>query len=272
MTPPLAAVPGVAAIVLGGSRARGTAKAGSDTDIGLYFRSGAPLDIGRLLEAVRGFVDEPEKAVVTPIGAWGPWIVGGGWLTVRGQKVDCLYRDSDAVARVIGDCRNGLVTMHYQPGHPHGFCSAIWMGEIALCRPLHDPSGLIADMKAMTLPYPELLRAALIRRFAWEALFSIENGEIAVARAEQTHIAGCAYRSLCCMSQALFAINGRYLINEKGAVDEAAWFPVTIDGLRERVANVWTAIGRGENGGAFRDLRAMDRELKAILPSHCAPS
>ena len=265
VTPRLASVPGVVAVVLGGSRARGTATDGSDYDIGLYFRQDVPLDTGRLLEAVKNFVDEPDRAAVTPVGGWGPWIVGGGWLSVRGRKVDCLYRSVEDVARVIRDCREGRVAMDYQPGHPHGFCSAIWMGEIALCRPLHDPEGVIAAMKAMTVPYPEPLRAALIGRFLWEVLFSIENGETAVARGEQTHIAGCAYRALCCIAQVLFALNGRYLINEKGALDEAASFPLAIDGMRERVANVWKAIGCSDYPTCFRELRAMERELKGLL-------
>jgi hypothetical protein len=39
--PLLAAVPGVVAVVVGGSRATGAAHAASDTDIGLYFSEGA---------------------------------------------------------------------------------------------------------------------------------------------------------------------------------------------------------------------------------------
>jgi hypothetical protein len=265
VTPRLANVPDVIAVVLGGSRARGTAKAGSDYDIGRYFRGDIPLDTGRLLEVVREFVDEPGKAVVTSVGGWGPWILGGGWLSVRGRKVDLLYRCVEDVARVIRDCRDGRVTMEYQPGHPHGFCSAIWMGEIALCQPLHDPEGAIGEMKAMTVVYPEPMRAALIGRFLWEVLFSIENGETAVARGEQTYMAGCAYRAICCIGQVLFALNGRYLINEKGALDEAASLPVAIDGMRERVANVWRAIGRSAYPVAFRELRALEGELKALV-------
>ena len=263
MTPRLADVPGVVAVVLGGSRARGTATADSDYDLGLYFGNEARLDTDRLLEAVKGIMDDPDAAAVTPVGGWGPRIVGGGWLSMKGRKVDLLYRSRDDVAKVIRDCRSGCVTMDYQPGHPHGFCSSIWMGEVALCQPLHDPQGMIAELKAMTTPYPEPLRAALISRFLWEAPFSIANGEIAIARDEQTHIAGCVYRALCCIGQVLFALNGRYLINEKGALDEAASFPITIDGLRDRVANMWKSIGRSKYPAAFLDLRAIVRELEA---------
>ena len=84
-------------------------------------------------------VDDPATAPVTPLGEWGPWINGGGWLTVAGRKVDLLYRDLARVRSVVADCAAGRIAMAYQPGHPHGFCSAIWMGEIALCRPIFDP-------------------------------------------------------------------------------------------------------------------------------------
>ena len=66
-------------------------------------------------------------------------------------------------------------------------------------------------------------------------------------------------------AQVLFAMNGRYLINEKGALDEAAAFPITIAGMRERVASVWEAIGRRAYATAFRELRAFERDLKALL-------
>lgn len=265
LLPRLTEVPGVVAIVLGGSRARGRATNGSDYDLGLYYVPPVDLDTDRLLAVVKGLVDDPSAAAVTPVGGWGPWIVGGGWLSVRGRKVDLLYRNGAAVAQVIDACRAGHISMDYQPGHPHGFCSATWMGEIALCQPIHDPQGMISDLKALTSPYPEPLREALIRRFQWEILFSIENGEIAVPRGEQTHIAGCTHRALCCLGQVLFAVNRRYLINEKGALDEAARFPVTIPDLPKRVASLWRAVGCRAFGAAFGELRAFEREVSTIV-------
>ncbi len=264
LTSRLADVPGIAAVVLGGSRARGTATDTSDYDIGLYYGSGRPLNTDRLLEVVRCLVDDPGAAAVTQVGEWGTWIVGGGWLTVGGTKVDLLYRSTESVRSVIEACQAGHITMDYQPGHPHGFCSAAWMGEVALCQTLHDPRNLIADLKAMTSPYPRQLQAALLRRFAWEVLFSIENGEIAARRGEQTHVAGCVYRALCCAAQVLFALNERYLINEKAALEEAASFPLTIGGLTERVGTVWLATGRGEFGAALAELRLIEQALSRL--------
>jgi hypothetical protein len=264
VSPVLAAAPGVVAVVLGGSRASGASHSASDYDIGLYFRESAGLDVGRLLEAVKGLVDDPEAASITEVGGWGPFIVGGGWLTIAGKKVDLLYRPIERIERVIHDCRDGCVSMDYQPGHPHGFCSAIWMGEVALCRPLRDPQGVIADLKALALPYPGRLQEALIRRFEWEALFSIENAESAVPRADQTYIAGCAFRSLSSVAQVLFALNRRYLINEKGALEAAARLPLTVPDLSERMGEMWRAIGTSAFGGALSELRSIDRDLKRL--------
>lgn len=260
----LAEVPGVAAIALGGSRARGTANDASDYDIGLYFSTAQPLETGRLLEAAKVFADAPDTVAVTPVGGWGPWIVGGAWLRVDGHKVDLLYRSLDDVTRVIEACRAGEITIHYQAGHPHGFCSAIWMGEIALCQPLYDPGEMLARLKAKALLYPAPLRKALIERFQWEILFAIENAELAVARGEQTHIAGCVYRALACLAQVLFALNERYLINEKGALPEAAMFQRTIPDLLGRVDAVWRSIGEKEFVSALASMRGIERDLKAL--------
>jgi hypothetical protein len=267
VSPALAAVPGVVAVALGGSRATGAAHAGSDHDVGLYFSERAGLDIQRLLEVVEGLVDDPAAAKVTEVGGWGPWIVGGGWLTIAGQKVDLLYRPIESVERVICDCREGRVSMDYQPGHPHGFCSAIWMGEVALCRPLSDCEGALARLKAMTAPYPNQLREALIRRFQWEVLFSIENAETAVPKGDHTYIAGCAFRSLACAAQVLFALNSRYLINEKGAVAAAARLPLTVGDLTERARGVWQAIGHRAFDAALSELMSIERELAGLTES-----
>jgi hypothetical protein len=154
--------------------------------------------------------------------------------------------------------------MDFQPGHPHGFCSAIWMGEVALCRPLQDPRGVIAAMNAMTDPYPEKLREALMGRFRWEARFSLENARTAVPRGDQNFIAGCAFRSLSCVAQVLFALNRRYLINEKGALDAAARLPLTIPGLSERVGDGWRAIGLRAWDAALADLGSIERDLAPL--------
>ena len=86
----LAAIPGVVAVTLGGSRATGTAVEGSDWDFGLYYRDGLdPADITALGWPGRVFAP----------GEWGTIVNGGAWLTVDGAKVDLIYRDLNEVLR-----------------------------------------------------------------------------------------------------------------------------------------------------------------------------
>ncbi|PTL83409.1 nucleotidyltransferase domain-containing protein [Vitiosangium sp. GDMCC 1.1324] len=257
-------VRGLVALVLGGSRARGTAGPASDYDLGLYYEPDAPLDVAALQAAIAPLVDEP-SSTVTRLGEWGPWINGGGWLTIEGVEVDLLYRDLGRVREVITEARQGRFSMNYQPGHPHGFSSVIWMGEVATCRPLLDASGRIAELKNETSPFPEPLRDALIARFGWEVGFAIENAELAARRAEQMHIAGCAYRALSCVAQVLFALNGRYLINEKGALTEASTYPLTLEGLTRTQAEIWRDIGNADHASALRRLHAVSDALRALV-------
>jgi hypothetical protein len=119
----------------------------------------------------------------------------------------------------------------------------------------------------MALPYPERLREALIRRFQWEVLFSIENARTAIPRGDQTYIAGCAFRSLACAAQVLFAFNRNYLINEKGAVAGAARLPLTIADLTERGRTVWQAIGLRAFDAALSELMLIERELAGLIES-----
>lgn len=217
-------VPGIRAIVLGGSRARGEATAQSDYDIGLYYEADNPIDIGRLAKAAM-LLPGAASSSVTAIGEWGPWINGGAWLTVEGKRVDLLYRELGKVRGVIDACHAGRVERVYQPGHPHAFVSAIYMGEAALARVLWDPDRVLAPLQRRCTPYPPALAEALIRTFLWEARFSLENAQHGRGRDDPAYAAGCAFRCIACLNQSLFALNGVYLLNEKGATRAAEKLP-----------------------------------------------
>src|SRR5262249_33697068 len=74
---------GVEAVVIGGSRAIGTADASSDWDLGVYYRGDIDLaELGHF-----GEVHLP--------GSWGRIMNGGAWLSLAGMKVDVLLRDLD---------------------------------------------------------------------------------------------------------------------------------------------------------------------------------
>jgi hypothetical protein len=96
-------------------------------------------------------------------------------------------------------------------------------------------------------------------------LFSIENAQTAVPKGDESYIAGCAFRSLAGVAQVLFAVNRRYLINEKGAIAAAARLPLTVSNLTDRAKSVWQAIGRRAFDAALTELVFIERELNGLV-------
>jgi predicted nucleotidyltransferase len=260
-------VSGVAAIVLGGSRARGTASPRSDVDLALYYTPEDPLDLDALQRVAQTVDDEHRAGVLTGIGGWGPWINGGGWLRVSAMPVDLLYRDVHQVADCIQRCREGTVSIAYQPGHPHGFLTSIYGAEVALCRIQWDPHGVVQALKAQATPYPGALKRALIERFFWEAAFALENAHKGVPHSDVAYVAGCCFRSVSCLVQTLFALNEQYWMNEKGAVALAATFSQVPAHLVEHVREVFTALSDQVESlqAAIEALKALVFETEALL-------
>ena len=235
-------VEGVSAIVLGGSRARGTQTPGSDIDLGIYYGPHRPLDLEALDRIAAELDDRHQPGLLTPIGGWGPWINGGGWLKIQGQPVDFLYKDLAKVGAIVDACCAGLVEIVYQPGHPFGFVSSIYMAEVALSKLLWEADGEISALQERTRPYPEKLKQALIQKFAWEVDFSLLVGKKSLERADVAYVAGCCFRCVACILQVIFALNEQYWLNEKGAVALAETFPLRPPWLRSRINEAFTLL------------------------------
>jgi hypothetical protein len=135
------------------------------------------------------------------------------------------------------------------------------MGEAALCRVLWDPENVLTGLlKRRCEPYPPVLLEALIRSFFWEARFALENAAHGRGRDDPAYVAGCGFRAVACLCQTLFALNGVYLLNEKGAVrviEKLARHPA---GFAERVDQ---AIGAGAAGLPM--LSALVDEMAGLL-------
>ncbi|MBV9876644.1 MAG: nucleotidyltransferase domain-containing protein [Verrucomicrobia bacterium] len=263
----LKTVPGVRAIVLGGSRARGSGDASSDTDLGIYYDPESPLDTTALNLVASRRDDRKEPGLVTSIGGWGPWINGGGWLRVDGSAVDLLYRDMSRVGSVIDNCIGGNIEVAYQPGHPLGFFSSIYTAEVAVCQALWDPTGWVASSKKYLIDYPEALRRELVRRFGFEAGFCLLIAEKPVRRADVNYVAGCVFRAVSCVLVVLFALNREHWLNEKGALRLAARFPIVPPGFSERVETIWRSVVNDSDSltSALTMIRGLNDEVKALV-------
>ena len=238
----LAQIDGVIAVVLGGSRARGAASPNSDIDLGIYYDPAHKPSLAALRALAQELDDRQTADLVTDFGEWGPWINGGGWLDINGQRVDWLYRDLVQVEHEIAECEAGRPRIYYQPGHPHGFYNHIYMGEVFYCQPLYQRDDSLSLLKARTIPYPPLLKQALIAGL-WEAQFSLDNARKPAARGDVVQVVGYLYRAVAVMVQALFALNERYCINEKGASAQVETFPLHLPQFQARIAALLGAPG-----------------------------
>ncbi|MEE1926926.1 nucleotidyltransferase domain-containing protein [Streptomyces sp. TRM 70351] len=235
----LTEVGGVAGVCLGGSRASGTHRPDSDYDLGLYYRP--PLDTAALRLLASELTGAP--ADVTEPGGWGPWVDGGAWLTVDGCRVDWIYRDLDRVHRIWEECRAGRFEVGVQAGHPLGVYSPAYAGEVAVGRVLADPGGELRALKREARRYPEPLREALIAHARWQAPFLLAGARKGAARGDTFYVAGCLFHAVGQLVQALHAHAGRWVLNEKGAVQAAGELPGAPADFAARAHRVLGGLG-----------------------------
>jgi len=265
----VAKIDGVAAIVLGGSRARGNADERSDIDLGIYYDGANPFSTAALGAAAQELDDRHLDGLVTSFGQWGAAVNGGGWLEIRGHRVDFLYREIGAVREAIEDCIAGRPRSVYQLGHPLGFHMQIYAGEVHVCRPLYDPAGAIAELKSLVREYPEKFRAAAIAKHLFDAEFEISIAVKPAERADVMYVAGCLFRAAGFMTLVLYALNRRFFLNEKGAFAESRRFAIKPARFHDTAARVLGSIGTtsAELSASFDSFQSLVAELSQLATS-----
>lgn len=239
----LSQVNGVRAVVLGGSFARGVARPGSDIDLGVLYSDEAPFSIEEIRELAESLNDTPQP-VVTGFYEWGPWVNGGAWLNLGGQRVDFIYRSLEHIQRVITDAEAGRYELNYEQQPPFGFFSGTYLGEVEICVPIFDPENLLEGLKQRVAVYPEPLRQSVVRDHLWGAEFGL--GAFArkfAVRADSYGTAACLARALNHMILALFALNRKYLLNDKTALIEIENFSQVPVDFTLRAQKVFGALG-----------------------------
>jgi hypothetical protein len=252
----LVEVSGVVGVLLGGSRARGDHTPDSDTDLGLYYRP--PLDLAALRDLAHGLAGPAAR--LTEPGEWGPWVDGGGWLTVDGAAVDWIYRDLDRVTRAWEDAGAGRYEFHVQAGHPLGVPDFAYPGEVALGVVLADPTGELTALRQRARVFPPALRERLVAGL-WEADFLVGVARKAVTRGDAAYVAGCLFRLVGVCAHALHGAAGRWLLNEKGAVAAAAALPGAPADFKSRVDGMFAAV----DGDPVHLTEALDAAADLVL-------
>jgi hypothetical protein len=221
----LADIAGVVAVVLGGSRATGTATAASDWDLGLYYRGTPDLSPLRALGDVH------------PPGSWGRLMNGGAWLMLEGTRVDVLLRDLDAVERWTSEARNGRFEVDGLLGYLAGIPTYALTAEAASSVVLRGSLGVPSD-------YPEALTVSGPSRWRFSRDFSLAHARRAATLGNEPVAYGQLARSMVEEAHARHCTAGRWVLNEK-RIFAGTGLPETLSG-----ADPDTAIS------AFADLIA----------------
>ena len=200
----LAEIPGVVAVALGGSRARGDERPDSDWDFGLYYEDRISADDVRAL----GFPGE----VVDP-GAWGRLVNGGAWLDVDGVRVDLLYRDLGFVQEWVDEADAGRFEIDRVGGFVAGMATYVLAGELALCKTL------VGELPRPE--FPDALRETAPRRWRGDVDFSLAVAERAADRGDPGPCCGLVARAAIGEAQARLAAAGEWALNEKGILRRA---------------------------------------------------
>lgn len=261
MADDLGKVPGVRAVALGGSRARGTHRPDSDIDLGLYVE--ADVDLTALAEAASGWTGEDVE--IAGRGGWGPWVDSGAWLIVDGAPVDLILRDVTRVEDQCARAARGEFAFHSQPGHPLGFLDVAYAGEVATGVPLCDPDGILVALAQSVTPYPDALRAAFIENL-WQVDFLLNAATKGAKTGDAAYVALCGTTTAMLIAHTWHAAAGQWVTNEKGLVPNVARLPIDTAGFSAAAAAVLGSIGT-----APEELLASIAQLRG-LPRPATPS
>ena len=197
----LSTMPGAVAVTLGGSRALGVGKAGTDWDLGLYYRDA--IDLTAL--AAHGTVHPP--------GSWGRLMNGGAWLEVGGERVDVLLRDLTVVEQWTARAERGEFEVDALLGYTAGAPTYLLTAELALGRVLW---GLLR-----TVSYPSALAAAGPHVWRFCRTFSIEYARVHASRGNHVGAISQAGKAVMEEAHAVMCEQSRWVCNEKRLIDDA---------------------------------------------------
>jgi len=197
----LAAAPGVAAVVLGGSRALDTSTESSDWDLGLYYRGAVDLSA---LET---------RGTVYPPGTWGRLMNGGAWLRCGPARVDVLLRDLDVVEDWTERAERGEFEVDALLGYVAGVPTYLLSAELESCRLLH---GHIPRS-----PFPSALAQAAPPRWRFCRSFSLGYARVHAQRGNWVGTVGQVAKAIYEEAHAILCERSEWVCNEKRMIELA---------------------------------------------------
>jgi predicted nucleotidyltransferase len=208
MTQSLSGLPGVHAVMLGGSRASGNHHPDSDWDFSIYYRN--HFDVG----LIRAF---GWPGQVSAIGGWGGGVFNGGaWLTIAERRVDIHYRDLEDVELRIREAERGEFAVEPLLNYLAGLPTYVVVAELAL--------GRVVSGDLPRPQYPDILKHSAAQVWKDRASMTLAYARKAYAERGQAIMTfGAAARALLEAGHARLARNGIWITNEKTLLARAGW-------------------------------------------------
>ena len=202
----LAALPGVRAVTLGGSRASSTSHPASNWDFAIYYRRS--FDPAAL--RTKGWPGE-----VSEIGGWGGGVMNGGaWLTVGERRVDVIYRDLDAVEYWAAEAEAGRFGKELLLFYVAGIPTYVLLAEL--------PTHVVLSGDLPRRPYPPALATAASARWLADARASLWYAGAALRTRSDVPVGlANATRGLIEAAHSRLAARREWVLNEKGIVARA---------------------------------------------------
>jgi hypothetical protein len=209
----LASLPEVGAVMLGGSRASGTADAASDYDVYVY--SEAPIGVSARRSVMAPCCGEME---------WDNryWETEDDGLLADGTPVEFIYRSfgwiEDVLQGVVECCQAGI-----------GYSTCVWANLLG-SRILFDRNGRAAALQARyRVPYPPALQRAIVAKnlplIARSGAAYLHQIEQALARGDSVSVQHRVAALLASYFDILFAAHGRPHPGEKRLLAHLAALP-----------------------------------------------
>jgi predicted nucleotidyltransferase len=233
----LAELPRVEAVNLGGSRARGTHRPGSDWDFAIYYRGHFEP------QALR---DAGWPGEVSDVGGWGGGVFNGGaWLEVDHRRVDVHYRDLDTIDHEMAEAREGRFRIEPLMFHLAGIPSYLVLAELAHSQVLHGRLPRPGYPPALRDRAPQVWWDRAEQTFWYAREYHAPYGRLA-------QCAGLVAQAVSQAAHAVLAARGEWVTNDKTLL--------TLAGLRQ--ADEFLAIP-APDPGLLKDAAERSRGLCA---------
>lgn len=252
----LGTVPGVRAVALGGSRARGLASATSDYDVIVFREKKGDISFDAILEAVEPLAGGKTHSVK------GAEMIKFG---TPGGDVELFFRQFDRARAEIGEARVGNFQRHLHPLHPYGTVSTLRISYVVESIPVHDPRGELAALIAQAYPYPAPLKSRMIAVFRSEANLACIHARKVRDGSQGFYLSSLYGKFVHACSLVLFAVNETYPCLDKGSLLLLSRLPATIPRFHERSNTLIRAAATGETMLAHKIANALNRDLDVAI-------